>query len=72
MKKIMIKYFSSNNIFSLISLFFFTFGLTLAIAIFFTTSQRGIIVNLICSIFFIISGIGAAIISKKSSEKEKE
>ncbi|MBU0473722.1 MAG: hypothetical protein KKF62_06120 [Bacteroidetes bacterium] len=68
MKKFISKYFPKNNIFSLISIFFFTFGLTLVIAIFYTDSEKGIIVNLICSIFFILSGVGSVFISRNNSE----
>lgn len=68
MKNFISKYFPKNNIFSLISLFFFTFGFTLVIAIFYTNSDKGIIVNLICSIFFMIAGVGTSFIARNNSE----
>ncbi len=48
----------------LIGIFFGVFALSLFAAMFFTQSERGRIVNLICSIIFMLISIGAIIFSK--------
>ncbi|MGD8778012.1 MAG: hypothetical protein PVH88_03520 [Ignavibacteria bacterium] len=69
-KKFISKYLPKDNVFSLISIFFLVFGLTLLVAIFFTATERGAIVNLTCGLFFIVSAIGAVFISKKNNENK--
>ena len=58
-----------DNILNLISIFFGVFGLTLFVAIYFSESARGQIVNLICGVIFIIASIGSWAIAKKPSNK---
>ena len=70
MKKIISEYFPKNNVFSLISVFFFVFGLTLFFAIIYTTTERGIIVNIICGMLFIAAGVGSMFITKNSSDNK--
>ena len=70
MKKIISEYFPKNNVFSLISVFFFVFGLTLFFAIIYTTTERGIIVNIICGLLFIAAGVGSMFITKNSSDNK--
>ena len=70
MKKIISEYFPKNNVFSLISVFFFVFGLTLFVAIIYTTTGRGIIVNIICGFLFIVAGFGSMFITKNSSDNK--
>ena len=71
MKNIFQKYLAPDSVFTLISIFFLVFGITLFVALLFTTSEKGAIVNAICGCFFIVSAFLSAIISKKSNDGKK-
>jgi hypothetical protein len=57
---------SSISIMTIIGIFFGVFGLSLLFALFYTQTERGRIVNLVCSFVFILMGVGSIIIAKKS------
>lgn len=71
MKQTITKYLPLDNVFSLISIFFLVFGVTLLVAVAYTDTTKGIVVNLICALFFFISSILSALHSKKSSQTKK-
>lgn len=53
-------------IMAIVAIFFGVFALSLFAAIFFTDSERGRIVNIICGLLFTVMSAGAYLISKKS------
>lgn len=57
-----------DNILNLIAIFFGIFGLSLLLAICYSESERGQIVNLISGFIFILASLGSFIISKKTSK----
>lgn len=72
MKQIISKYLPLNNVFSLISIFFLVFGVTLLFAIAYTETTKGIVVNLICAIFFFLSSIISALHARSDSKAKIE
>lgn len=69
MKQIISKYLPLDNVFSLISIFFLVFGVTLLFAVVYTETTKGIVVNLICALFFFLSSILSALYARNSIKK---
>jgi len=57
---------SSISIMTIIGVFFGVFGFSLLFALFYTQTERGKVVNIVCSFVFILMSIGSIIIGKKS------
>lgn len=63
---------SNLNVMSLISVFFLFFGLGLFVAIIFTHSFRGQVVNIICGLFFMLASFVSYLVARNENKAKNQ